>query len=177
MNTTPESTTSSGPTADDLPFVPAGDPKPARAGSVGILDDKWYNLKFKYQDDKGNLQDGFAYYVGTNPNWAFWDYISATHSNGPVGKFKKDSVRGNRMVLKTDDGYFLSCRAGPRYWLYRSSEYPIGWEIVDGKLYTDYHDAAVGAEYHGVVVPDAYYMRVGGAPALINCEWVLASPQ
>ena len=175
-----ESTHPSRPSEDDLPFVPDSSPKPARAGSAVIPDDKWYNLRFNYFDTHGKIQDGYAYQVGRNTGWSYWDYISATPSDGPVAKFKKDLVQGNRMHLKTDDGYFLSCRAAPRLWLYRSSQYPIGWEIVDGKLYTDYHDGAVGAVHCDssvMLVPDAYYMCVDATPALINCEWVLASPQ
>ena len=54
---------------------------------------------------------------------------------------------------------------------------PLGWEIVDGKLYTNYHDGAVGAEYQWIIVPEAYYLRVDRSPVLTNCEWVLASSQ
>jgi len=174
-----ETSQPSGPSADDQPFVPTGSPKPVRAGSVSIPDDRWYNLKFNYYDTDGKIQSGYAYYVGRDATWQYWDYISATQSNGPVARFRKVPIegKGNRVHLKTDDGYFLSCRAWPRYWLYRSSAYPIGWEIVEGKLYTDYHDGAVGAEYQGVIVPEAYYMRVGSTPALFNCEWVLSPTQ
>jgi hypothetical protein len=172
-----DSTKQSGPSQDDLPFVPQGNPLPPRAGSMIIPDDRWYNLKLNYQDTSGNIQSGYAYFLGVNPTWSFWDYISATPSNGPMARFKKASVEGNRMRLEMQDGNYLSCRAVPRLWVYRSSAYPLGWEIVDGKLYTDYHDGAVGAEYNSVLVPEAYYLRVDGSPVLTNCEWVLASPQ
>jgi len=173
-----ESTHSPEPSKDDKPFVPEGEPKPARAGSVAIPYDKWYNLKLSYVDRHGNVQGGYAYYLGVNPTWSFWDYMSTSQSNGPVGRFQKVPIpgKGNRVQLKTDDGYWLSCRAAPRLWLYRSSAYPVGWEIVDGKLYTDYHDGPVGAVFHHVLVPEAYYLCVAAEPTVFNCEWVL-SPQ
>lgn len=174
-----ESTVPSGPSTDDQPFVPDGNPLPARPNAVVIPDDRWYNLKLDYYDTKGNLQSGAAYYVGTGSGWMYWAYISTTYSNGPMAKFKKVKTEGNRMKLETSDGYYLSCRAAPRLWLYRSySNYAVGWEIVDGKLFTDYHDGPVGAVYYQYgAVPEAYYMRVDQNPAVINCEWVLAPDQ
>lgn len=142
-----------------------------------LPDDKWYNLKFNYEDTDHNIQTGYAYFVGVNPSWSFYDYISATLSNGPMAKFKNVKTEGNRMQLKMQDGNYLSCRAEPRLWLYRSSAYPIGWEIVDGKLYTDNHNGAVGAVYDSGAVPTAYYLGVNKSPELTNCEWILASPQ
>lgn len=174
-----ESTRPSAPSADDQPFVPEGEPRPPRAGSVVPPDDRWYNLKLSYIDKDGKAESGFAYYVGRNPTWSFWDYISTTASNGPKARFQKVAItgKGNRVQLKTDDGYWLSCRAVPRLWLYRSSAYPLGWEIVGGNLYTDYHDGAVGAVYEHVLVPEAYYMRVDNSPPVFNCEWVLSPEQ
>jgi hypothetical protein len=173
-----ESSSALSPTEHDQPFVPEGPRQASRAGSVALPDDDWYNLKFNYYDSQGKLQSGFAYYVGRNATWQYWDYISATPSNGPVAKFRKDSSEGNFMYLKTDDGYFLSCRAAPRLWLYRSSAYPIGWEIADGKLYTDYHAGAVGVvDVTNPVVPSAYYMQVDAESKIFNCEWIRASTQ
>ena len=78
------------------------------------------------------------------------------------------------MHLELQDGNYLSCRAGPRFWIYRSSAYPVGWEIVNGQLFTDYQSGPAGTVHHWVAVPDAYYMCIGGNP-LRNCEWVKAT--
>ncbi len=162
------------PSDDDQPFVPNGETLAPREGSQVLPDGKWYNLKFNYVDTNNKLQSGYAYFVGTEASWQYWDYICATPSNGPLAKFKKVSSEDSRMHLQTQDGNYLSCRAAPRLWLYRSSAYPVGWEIVGGKLFTDYHSGPVGAVYHGVMVPQTYYMCVGG-PELTNCEWVEAT--
>lgn len=160
------------PSSDDQPFVPEGQPLPERKGSQVLPENKWYNLKLVYIDDDGNPQSGVAFFVGDKPSWSFWDYISATPSNGDKAKFKNVSTNGNRMQLELQDGNYLSCRAAPRLWLYRSTaNYSVRWEIVDGQLFTDYHDGPVGTTHEWVLVPDAYYMRVGGTP-LKSCEWV-----
>lgn len=168
-----------GPTADDQPFTPDGNKLPARANAAVIPDDRWYNLKFDYHDRHGNHTSGYAYDIGTNPSTSFWDYISATPISGPMSKFKKVGTEGNRMYLQMADGNYLSCRAAPRLWLYRTNAwaYAVGWEIVDGKLYTDYHAGAVGAEYHTALVPTTYYLQVEGDHPMFNCEWVLAEDQ
>jgi hypothetical protein len=165
------------PSKDDGPYVPDGNVLPLRAGSAVLPDDRWYNLKFNYEDADHQIQTGYAYFVGEKATWSFWDYISATASNGPMAKFKKVKTEGDRMQLEMQDGNYLSCRAAPRLWLYRSSAYPVGWEIVDGKLYTDWHNGAIGVQYHSIAVPAAYYLGVNTSPELTNCEWVLASPQ
>ncbi|WP_339471635.1 MULTISPECIES: hypothetical protein [unclassified Pseudomonas] len=162
------------PAADDQPFVPDGPPLTSRGGSQSPPDDEWLNLELEYIDDDGKVRKGHAYFVGTNPTWSFYDYISATASNGPKAKFKKVSNDGNFLVLETQDGNYLSCRAAPRWWVYRSSAYPLGWEIVDGKLYTNYHDGAVGTVHQRNGAPDAYYLRVNGGNTLTNCKWVKA---
>lgn len=162
------------PSADDQPFVPDGKPLPPRAGSQALPDGEWFNLQLEYLDDSGKRISSFAYFVGTNPTWSFWDYISANASNGPKAKFKKVSSEGNQMVLELQDGNYLSCRAAPRLWLYRSSAYPLGWEIVNGQLYTNYHAGAVGTVHQRNGAPDAFYMKVDGGDTVTNCKWVIA---
>ena len=77
-----------------------------------IPDDRWYNLKFNYQDTRGNIQSRYAYFVGQNPAWSFWDYISATISNGPMARFKKVSTEGNGCGWRCRMA--ISCRVGQR---------------------------------------------------------------
>ncbi|WP_455826752.1 hypothetical protein [Pseudomonas graminis] len=159
---------------NDKPFEPKGDPLPQRSGSQALPKNKPYYLKLEYVDDNGKVQSGFAYFVGNQASWSFWDYMSATPSNGDKAVFKNVSSDGGRMQLELQDGNYLSCRAAPRLWLYRSTAaYSVRWEIVNGQLFTDYHEGPVGTSHERVAVPDAYYMRVGGTP-LRNCEWVEA---
>lgn len=164
------------PSKDDKPFEPKGGPLPPRSGSQALPENKWYYLKLQYVDDNGKVQDSFAYFVGNQASWSFWDYISATPSNGDKAKFKNVSSDGNRMQLQLQDGNYLSCRAAPRLWLYRSTQgYSVRWEITGGQSFTDYHDGPVGTSHERIAVPDAYYMRVGDGTPLINCEWVEAT--
>ena len=121
------------PSKDDKPFEPKGGPLPPRSGSQALPENKWYYLKLQYVDDNGKVQDSFAYLVGNQASWSFWDYISATPSNGDKAKFKNVSSDGNRMQLQLQDGNYLSCRAAPRLWLYRSTQgYSVRWEITGG---------------------------------------------
>jgi hypothetical protein len=99
------------PSKDDKPFEPKGGPLPPRSGSQALPENKWYYLKLQYVDDNGKVQDSFAYFVGNQASWSFWDYISATPSNGDKAKFKNVSSDGNRMQLQLQDGNYLSCRA------------------------------------------------------------------
>ncbi|TFY89114.1 hypothetical protein DYL59_13140 [Pseudomonas kairouanensis] len=164
----------SAPAPDDQPFEPEGKPLASRSGSQAFPDGEWFNLQLDYVNDKGQTVTSYAYFVGTNATWSFWDYISATASNGPKAKFKKDSSDGDFAVLKLQDDNYLSCRANPRRWVYRSLAYPLGWQIVDGKLYTNYHDGPVGTVHQRVAVPDAFYLKVDGGDTLTNCKWVKA---
>lgn len=162
------------PASDDQPFVPVGEPLAPRNGSQAFPEGEWFNLQLDYVDDTGKTVTSYAYFVGSNPTWSFWDYISATPSNGPKAKFKKTSSNGNLATLEMQDGNYLSCRANPRRWVYRSSAYPVGWEIVDGKLYSNFHDGAVGSVHDRAGVPDAFYLKVDGGNTLTNCKWVKA---
>lgn len=163
------------PSNDDQPFIPEGAPLPARGSSQALPENKWYNLKLDYTDDNGKVRSSWAYFVGNQASWSFWDYMSATPSNGDKAKFKNVSTEDNRMQLEMQDGNYLSCRAAPRLWLYRSTaHYSVRWEIVNGQLFTSYHEGPVGTSHEWVLVPDAYYLRVGGTP-LTNCQWVEAA--
>jgi hypothetical protein len=69
-----------------------------------------------------------------------------------------------------DNGNVLSLKATG--WVYRSSEYPIGWKIVDNQLFNSYWGGAVGSEWRQAFVPDCIYMGNGLPP--FTCELVPA---
>ncbi len=164
------------PSKDDQPIEPGYTPVSSHTGNKELPPNKNFNLKCVYIDDNGNPQSSYAYFVGTNATWSFWDYMSATPSNGPRAKFKNVSCDGSKMTLELQDGNYLSCRAAPRLWLYRSTMGDsVRWEIINGQLFTDYHAGPVGTTHDRAAVPDAYYMRVGGGDPLRNCEWVEAA--
>jgi hypothetical protein len=71
-----------------------------------------------------------------------------------------------------NDGNRLSVKATG--WLYRSSEYPLGWQVIDNKLYTDYWPGPAGYAYRSTLVTPAYYM--GMDLPVFTCELVPTSP-
>lgn len=159
--------------ADDGPFVPTGEPKPFPAGEVFKAEaDTWYNLLVHYKDwDSGNPISGLMYPMAPNAWHPYWDYMTLGSSQGgsPPAKFKLWGTRAPyQWVL--DDGNFLSVKATG--WVYKSSAYPLFWEIVDNSLYNSYWDGPVGYSFRSGLEPNAYYM--GMVMPSFTCELVRA---
>lgn len=134
-----------GPSPDDQPFVPSGNPNPLPAGEVFKTDpDRWYRLKVNYIDEYGNPVTGYAYPVGKNAADSYWNYVVL--SAGPAGstalQFKlhpPDNWGWSTWEIHNDpynDGYHLSCKATG--FLYRASAYDVRFQIVDSKLNCSY---------------------------------------
>jgi hypothetical protein len=159
--------------ADDEPFVPSGEPKPFPAGKIFKAEaDTWYNLMAHYKDwDSGNPISGLMYPVSTNAATTYWDYQCLGYSpmGAPPTKIKMWGASAPyQWVL--DDGNFLSMKRSG--WVYRSSAYPLLWQIVDGYLHNNYWDGQVGYAFRSGLEPNAYYMGMGQTP--FTCELVPA---
>ncbi len=94
---------SSGPSADDAPFVPTGDAKTVPAGAIGIPQKGWHRLKMTFTNDKGQSLTGFAYSVGQNASTSFWDYMAVNKFQSTT-KFKFKKSKSGWDVLEIDDG-------------------------------------------------------------------------
>src|SRR3954447_8231190 len=163
--------------ADDQPFVPTDEPRPLPAGEAFNADpNTWYHLRVHYKDDNGNPAVGLMYPLGTNPSRSFWDYQVLGSGDGSSGPTKikvhpPDPTGWSRWEL--DDGNWLSIKATG--WIYRSSAYPIGWQIMkdaegNSRLYNNYWAGEAGYDWRGGAVPDACYM--GMKLSLFTCELV-----
>jgi hypothetical protein len=166
---------SAAPSPDDQAFVPSSEPNPVPAGVAFKADpDKWYYLRITYQDDTGKTVTGRAYKIGPNPSTSFWDYMAVSQYDSEGAKFKLHQLHPYKDgwdKWEIDDGNWLSVKATG--WIYRSSEYPLGWKIVDGKLYNTYWSGAAGCQHNRFFVSDAYYMGQGLLPEF-TCELVEA---
>lgn len=154
------------------PFVPSGEPRPFPAGKVFKVEaDTWYNLQATYKDNDGNTVTELMYPVSTNAATTYWDYQTLGFSpmGAPPTKFKMwgDSAPYQWLL---DNGDFLSIKDSG--WIYRSSAYPLKWQIVDGYLYNNYWQGQAGYEYEDGMEAGAYYMGMGLTP--FTCELVPA---
>lgn len=165
-----------GPSADDRPFVPIGDPLDLPDGVVIDSDPtKWYRLKANYVDDHGKVVSGYAYPVGTNASDSFWDYI--VMAAGPAAasalRFKvetPDDKGWSRWKIHDDsrnEGYHMSCKATG--WLYRATGYDVRFKIVGEQLFCNYWSGPVGSEYRSFLVSSGNYLGME-LPPLTACE-------
>ena len=157
-----------GPSPNDQPLVPSGNPNPLPAGAAIVTDpESWYRLKANYINDSGRSVTGYAYPVGQNAATSFWDYV--VFSEGPAGsaalRFKlsaPDDQGWSTWDIHDDDwnaGYHLSCKATG--WLYRASAYDVKFRIVDGKLYCSYWGGPAGSAYRSFLVSAGQYLGMG----------------
>jgi len=166
--------------ADDEPFVPTGEPRPLPAGEAFKADpNTWYHLKVHYKDDKGNPVVGLMYPLNNSFPPSFWDYqvlsglIPAVVKPSKVKVHPPDSTGWSKWEL--DDGNWLSIKATG--WIYRSSAYPIGWQIMkdaggNSRLCNNYWAGEAGYDWKGGTAPDACYMGMKRSP--FTCELVPA---
>ena len=162
------------PSPNDQPFVASGSPNPLPSGTVVKSDpNTWYNLKATYTNTSGNTVVGYARSIGSNPSTSFWDYMELADTT-PAGaaKFKLHPRNDGWAEWEINDGNRLSVKATG--WVYRSSAYHTGWQVVDGKLYNDYWAGPVGYAHRRILVSDAYYM--GMDLPVFTCELVPTSP-
>jgi hypothetical protein len=163
------------PTNQD-PFVPKGSPNELPSGEVFKADpDTWYNLVVHYTDQNGQPADGYLGPVGYNAATSYWDYMQVS---GDASKFKLHPRADGWADWEIDDGNYLSLKLTG--WAYRASDsdYRIGWQIVDGKLYnaywsSDWNSYPAGCEYNTFLVSTAYYVGVKLENAF-TCELVPA---
>lgn len=156
--------------ADDRPFAATGKPNPLPEGKVFKADpNTWYNLKVQFTDETGSPAVGYFAKIGDNPSTSFWDYICL--GAGAGCKFKvhqPDAIGWSNWEI--DDGNWLSVKATG--WVYRSSAYAIGWQIVGNNLYNSYWSGIVGYEHRRILVSEAYYVGMDLPP--FTCELVPA---
>lgn len=167
--------------ADDLPFVPTGEPRSLPAGEAFKADPNiWYHLKVHYTDNKGNPVVGLMYPLSHSWPTAFWQYQVLRDLNPVVIKPSKikvhapDSTGWSKWEL--DDGKWLSITKSG--WIWRSGEGDAkGWQIMkdakgNSRLYNNYWGGEAGFDWRGGAVPDACYMGMELVP--LTCELVPA---
>ncbi|WP_158945996.1 hypothetical protein [Granulicella sp. S190] len=164
-----------GPSLDDQPFVPSGTPNQVPSEVFEADANVWYHLAVNYVDKEGKPASSFFYPLAANASTSFWDYMAFNSTSGlKPSKFKVHPAKGGYSEWEIDDGNYLCLKATG--WAYRSSEYRIGWAIVNGHLYSNYWRGPVGYRYDGdsiiAPVPRAYYIGMD-LPAF-TCELVPA---
>lgn len=166
---------SDSPSPDDQAFVASGAPNPAPAGEAFEVDpEAWYNLRVMFVTKEGATVAGYASYVSRDFRMPFWDYMSLWPESvaEDISMFKLHPRSDGWAHWEIDDGNYLSLKATG--WVYRSSAYPLGWRISDGRLYNDYWNGPVGYRYEsgGGFAAEAYYM--GMRLPEFTCELVPA---
>jgi hypothetical protein len=151
------------PSLHEPHFVPSGPPQPLMAGEAFVAaPDTWYNLLVTYKDRRGNKTEGLMYPLGSNPSTSFYEYmvLGSSPDGLPPMKVKLHPPDANGWsTWEMHDGNYLSLKATG--WLYRSSHYPIGFRIVDGRLYNAYWGGPAGSTWRDAFVPSACYTGQG----------------
>jgi hypothetical protein len=159
-----------GPSLDDQPLVPSGQPNPLPSGELLKTDPtKWYLLKGHYTNDSGKPATSYAYPLGKNAATSFWDYVTLGYSPDGCDPLQFQLIPDNNdpsswQFWKIRDnscnaGYHLDCKATG--WLYRASAYHTKFRIVDGKLYCSYWSGPAGSEFRSTLVPPGQYIGMG----------------
>jgi len=150
------------PSIDDVGVVPSAEPLPLVLGEVFKADPNlWYNLRVTYtlRGDDNKKATGFLTPLAQNAATSFYEYM-VLDSGWPATKFKilkPDPIGWS--IWELENGEFLSLKATG--WLYRSSAYPLGFQIVDNRLYNNYRGGTAGSAWKNGLVPSQYYTGVG----------------